>query len=108
MTKLNHYKDVEVLFKKGRRIRQFPVQLIYVESSKLVWGVSVRKKDVKLAVQRNKIKRVLRVLTKKHFVKHFEKNSINYIFLVVFLGKNILSFEEMNNVFIELKKRFLN
>ena len=108
MTKLSSHSEMDILFKKGKRIRCFPVQLIYVESSKLVWGVTVRKKNIKLAVKRNKIKRVLRVLAKKHLVSHFQKNSINYTFLIVYLDKNNISFNEMNRVFIDLKKRLLN
>ncbi len=63
--KLKSKKDIEMLFKKGKSINAFPIRAIYLQkndtdNTSINAGVTVSKKNVKLAVNRNLIKRRMR------------------------------------------------
>jgi len=53
-------KDISLLFKKGKVIKEYPLLLYTMNSSKKKVLFSVPKKKVKRAVDRNRIKRQLR------------------------------------------------
>jgi len=65
--KLKSRKLIEALFKRGKTINVFPVRILYIflnveayENPLLQVGVSVSKRNFKRAVDRNRIKRLLR------------------------------------------------
>jgi ribonuclease P protein component len=67
MEKLKSRKLIEELFARGKSVNVFPVRILYIfsnlqaeEKSLLQVGVSVSKKNFKRAVDRNRIKRLLR------------------------------------------------
>ena len=67
MKPLKGNKNVEVLFSSGKRVSSSFLHCVYLlnkEDSRFV--VSVPKKNFSLAVDRNKIKRVLREAVRKH------------------------------------------
>ena len=75
MNKLKGNKKINLLFEKGKSVKHFPFRLIYLEHEEVSWGVSVSKKSFALAVDRNKIKRTLRVGVKKHLQSFFENHA---------------------------------
>ena len=67
MKPLKGNKNVEVLFSSGKRVSSSFLHCIYLlnkEDSRFV--VSVPKKNFSLAVDRNKLKRILREVVRKH------------------------------------------
>ena len=67
MEKLKSRKLIEELFARGKSINVFPVRILYIfsnlrtdEKPLLQVGVSVSKRNFKRAVDRNRIKRLLR------------------------------------------------
>jgi ribonuclease P protein component len=67
MKPLKGNKNVEVLFGSGKRVSSSFLHCIYLlnkEDSRFV--VSVPKKNFSLAVDRNKLKRILREVVRKH------------------------------------------
>lgn len=61
--KLRLKKDLENLFKKGNKVFKYPISLIYLPiygPGKNLCAVSVPKKKFKKAVDRNRIKRLMR------------------------------------------------
>lgn len=104
MNKLKGNKKISLLFEKGRRIKHFPFRLIYLENEDVSWGVSVSKKALALAVDRNKTKRALREGVKKHLLGLFEKNEKNYCFMILYINNKKLNKKSLENSFISLQK----
>ena len=101
--KLKSKKLIEQLFAEGKSVSNYPLKLIYLEvnhesSFQIQAGVSVPKRKVNLAVNRNRIKRLIREVYRKN--KHVIYESINnkYIFMFLYLDE-----KEHNYVFIEEK-----
>ena len=101
--KLKSKKLIEQLFAEGKSVSNYPLKLIYLEvnhesSFQIQAGVSVPKRKVNLAVNRNRIKRLMREVYRKN--KHVIYESINnkYIFMFLYLDE-----KEHNYVFIEEK-----
>ena len=92
--KLKSRKQIEQLFKEGKSITRFPLKLYYLGidrdiESKIQVGISVPKKNFKKAVDRNRIKRLMREAYRLN--KHLIFNNIegNFAFLILYLGKEI-------------------
>ncbi len=101
--KLKSKKLIERLFTEGKSVSVYPLKLLYlkVEHSNdcaIQAGVSVSKRKFKNAVDRNRIKRLLREAfrNQKHIIS--ERCSYKYIFMFLYLDEN-----EKNYVFIEEK-----
>lgn len=101
--KLKSQKEIELLFKQGKSINQFPIRLIYkVKAEKnnisINFGVSVPKKKIKLAVNRNLIKRRIR---EAYRLNNYElktkllesEKEINM--MMIYSSEQILSFKEI-------------
>ena len=63
--KLKSKKLIDALFSEGQSVAAFPLRLVYLETTftetiLAKTGVSVSKRNFKTAVQRNRIKRLLR------------------------------------------------
>lgn len=95
MKRLKGKKQIEILFEEGSSINVFPFRLIFLESSETAIGVSVGKKNFKLAVHRNKIKRQMRVSVKKIFWPLLNESSNNYTLMLVYIGKEKPDWKQM-------------
>ena len=104
MNKLKGNKKINLLFEKGLSVKHFPFRVIYLEHEEVSWGVSVSKKSFALAVDRNKIKRMLREGVKKHLLSLFEKNKKKYCFMVLYIDNKKLNNVSLENGFIALQK----
>ena len=109
MNKLKGKKNITSLFESGKRLSEYPLQLYYKKADELAFGVSVGKRRFPLAVDRNKIKRLLRVGVKKHLSKPFENYDCNHFHvMVMFIGNKTPKMSELDVVFktlaIKLKK----
>ena len=97
MERLKGKKQIEKLFVSGRSVGVFPLRLVFLkteETNKV--GVSVSKKNFKSAVDRNKIKRLLRVAVENHFLDLFNKLEPKYYMMVLYVGKEIPKPEELD------------
>lgn len=101
--KLKSKKLIERLFAEGKSVSSYPLKLLYLKvehtsDCMIQAGVSVSKRKFKNAVDRNKIKRLLResYRTQKHVIH--ERCSDKYIFMFLYIDEN-----EKNYVFIEEK-----
>lgn len=88
MNRLKGKKQIELLFSKGQKINHFPLSLILLESNQLSFGVSVGKRNFKLAVDRNRIKRMLRVVLNQHLVAVFEDSKKTFSVMLLYTGSN--------------------
>lgn len=103
--KLKSTKDLDGLFGGGKSIQEPPIRAIYKKKAEkstiaLSVGVSAPKKLIKLAVNRNLIKRRMREAYRlnNHQLKQTLKDSdIQLNVMFVYTSKQILSFSEIED-----------
>jgi len=105
--KLKSKKLIEQLFTEGRSVSSFPLRMVYLETafedgSIIKTGVSVSKRNFKKAVDRNKIKRLLREAYRLQKGLYFNNITTQYAFMILYIGKEMPSYAE-----IELKMKDL-
>ena len=71
----------------------------------MAYGISVGKRSFSLAVDRNKIKGVLRVGVRKHLFSAFEGLEDNCHFMVLYLDKKKPAADELEGAFKRLVKQ---
>lgn len=110
--KLKSKKIIELLFKEGKRIKSFPIQLIYLPVNHkseipIQVGFSVPKRNIKLAVNRNRIKRLLREVYRKQ--KHLFSIEINekYVFMFIYMAKQEINYADLELTMQKLSTKFL-
>jgi ribonuclease P protein component len=98
--KLKSRKQIEYLFATGSSFNVFPVKVVYKfftreEESAVKLGVTVSQRNFKRAVDRNKIKRLLREgyrLQKTEFLDLLRTNKMSAKIFFIYTDKNISSF----------------
>jgi len=110
--KLKGRKLIEQLFAEGQRVKSFPIQLIYFKNLKeaestIKVGFSVPKRNIKLAIHRNRIKRVLREVYRKN--KHIFSSQLKepYVFMFIYMAKEEIKYDELELAIIKLCDKFL-
>lgn len=99
--KLKSKKLIEALFKSGKSVSSFPIKVIYTsipfeEDVLIKAGVSVSKRRFKKAVDRNRIKRLLREAYRLNkSIVHGELQE-QYVCMFLYLGKEMPNFNELN------------
>lgn len=101
--KLKSEKLIQLLFKKGKSFAHFPLRIIYIQSEKnyshLQATFSVSSKNFRKAVQRNRIKRLMREayrLQKEPLLSKLKDDQKN---LIVFIIYNNNALPEFDNIF---------
>lgn len=99
--KLKSRKLINELFAGGHSVKVFPLLAVYKESDALVSGsqfaFTVSKRNFKKAVDRNKVKRLIREAYRQKKDASLENSSPNRIVMFIFLGKRHSSQETINN-----------
>ena len=109
--KLKSKKQIELLFQEGQSVKGFPLRLLYLESPlpyqeiMVQVGVSVPKRLHKLAVTRNRIKRLMREAYRlnKNLV---DTKGTTFAVLILYTHREIPSYEDMDKAMVKLLKRF--
>lgn len=92
--KLKSRKLIEQLFQEGKSITNFPLKLFYLntaedQEAKIKVAVSVPKRNFKKAVDRNRIKRLMRENYRLNKGSLFNNIEGNFAFLILYLGKEM-------------------
>ena len=100
-SKLKSVKLIEKLFKEGKSCKSYPIKAIYlpldeVETSKI--GVSVPKKLFKKAVDRNRIKRLIRETYRLNQF-YLEKS---YAIMFIYISGKEMGFDKIEKCIIQL------
>lgn len=110
--KLKSKKLIDQLFAEGQSVSAFPLRLVYLQATfddaTVKTGVSVSKRNFKTAVDRNRIKRLLREayrLNKAHF---FNNLTTQYAFMILYIGKEKPTFDLVETKMKHLFKKFLD
>ena len=110
--KLKSKKAIEQLFAEGSRIKSFPLQLVYLKtthhSEALVKvGFTVPKRAVKLAVDRIRIKRVMREVYRKNKHLFSENLKENYVFMFIYMTNKELKYADLELSIKNIGEKFL-
>ena len=107
MERLKGKKQIEQLFMAGASVGAFPLRMVYLKGGdKHLVGVSVSKKKFKNAVDRNRIKRLLRVVVEKQLSIVLDTLGSKYCLMLLYVGKEIPSSDQLKKPFELLIKQF--
>ena len=98
--KLKSKKLIQELYKKGDSVKDFPLRMIFLQtqhnsSFPCQVGFSVSKRNFKLAVRRNRIKRVLRETYRLQKDIVYNNLSEPYVFMISYIGREEMSYQEL-------------
>ena len=115
--RLKSKKLIEKLYEEGSSVKAFPLRMMYLQTTHTSdfpcqVGVSVTKRNFKRAVDRNRIKRLMREsyrLQKEIVYNNLEKP---YVFMISYLAKEEWKYEDLYpkmekllNLFVEETKK---
>ncbi|MDO9137001.1 MAG: ribonuclease P protein component [Lutibacter sp.] len=111
--KLKSRKLIEHLFGEGKRVKSFPLQLIYLQINHdsefpVKVGFSVPKKVVKLAVDRIRIKRMMREAYRLNKYLISENIKEPYIFMFIYTAKEEPEYADLEEIFKKVFVKFLS
>ena len=100
LERLKSKKLIEKLYEQGSSVKYFPLRMVYLQTEHTSdfpaqVGVSVSKRNFKLAVDRNRIKRLLRESYRLQKEIVYDDLEIPYVFMISYLGKEELKYEEI-------------
>ena len=104
--RLKSKKLIESLYQKGSSVKVFPLRMIFLQTAHTSnfpaqVGISVAKRNFKLAVDRNRIKRLMREsyrLQKGIVYNHLENP---FVFIILYIGKAEVPYQEL---FLKMEK----
>ncbi len=110
--RLKSRKLIGRLYSEGMAIKTFPLRMVYLQTEHsgdypAQFGVSVPKRLFKRAVDRNRLKRLIREAYRLN--KHTIYSTIDkpYVFMISYLGKTELSYQEIEDKLIKLLRQFV-
>jgi len=111
--KLKSKKLIDRLFMEGKNIKSYPLKLVYVpvdnsEDPELKTGVSVPKKLVKTAVNRNRIKRLMREVFRKNKYLVTKDLSTSYAFMFIHISREEPDYDRLEKSMIKILENFRN
>ena len=109
--KLKSRKTLERLFAEGRSLTKFPLRMIFLETTSpgqppVQVAVTVPKRNFKRAVDRNRIKRLLRESYRQNKGLIFNNIEGNFAFLFLYLGKELPTFKQVEQSMLTIFRQF--
>ncbi|MGB1308057.1 MAG: ribonuclease P protein component [Oceanihabitans sp.] len=110
--KLKSQKQIDELFSKGKSVSAYPLRLVFLETSfhetvKAKTGVSVPKRNFKRAVDRIRIKRLMREAYRLNKLTVFNNINTQFAFMILYIGKEKPEYHTVETATIKLFNKFL-
>lgn len=109
--KLKSKKLIGHLFSEGQSVSSFPLRMVYLstvlDDSQVKVGVSVSKRHFKKAVDRNRIKRLMREAYRLNKGVIFNNITTQYAFMILYIGNEKPKYIDVENATIKLFNKFL-
>ena len=91
---------IDKLFKEGKSVSAFPLRLVYMpidQNNKTLSkaGVSVSKRNFKRAVDRNRIKRLIREAYRLRKPEYLSNILTPHAFMILYIGKEMPTLQEL-------------
>lgn len=92
---------IDQLFSEGKAVSVYPLRLVYLKTdfkddTKFKTGVSVSKRNFKNAVDRNRIKRLLREAYRLNKTTYFNNILSSYALMILYIGKDGTDFASVD------------
>ncbi|MFI1772583.1 ribonuclease P protein component [Thalassobellus citreus] len=100
--KLKSKKLIDLLFTEGQSVSAYPLRLVYMpttfnEDLMAKTGLSVSKRNFKTAVDRNRIKRLLRESYRLNKTTYFNNLTTQHAFMILYIGKDKPTLAQVEN-----------
>jgi len=110
--KLKSKKLIEELFLHGDSVKLFPLRLTYLQkehtsSYPAQAAFSVPKRNFKLAVDRNRVKRLLREVYRKEKYTVYNSVTSPFVYMITFMGKKEPKYSDLESKMKQLLEKFL-
>lgn len=110
--RLKSRKLIERLYEEKNSVKVFPLRMIFLQTKHTSdfpaqVGVSVSKRNFKSAVDRNRIKRLMRESYRLQKEIVYDNLDKPYVFMISYLGKQECTYDEMFSKMEKLLKRFV-
>jgi len=112
-SKLKSRNVIQQLFSEGKHVLVYPLKAVYIfgnEKHSLQAGVSASKRNFKKAVDRNKIKRLIREvyrLQKPDLENHLIQNKQNLSIFLMHVGKEMPEYDQLKGSVEKIIKRMV-
>ncbi len=111
--RLKSKKLIEKLYAEGDSVKAFPLRMIYVQTKHTSdfpcqVGVSVAKRNFKLAVDRNRLKRLMRETYRLQKGIVYDNLEEPYVFMISYIGREEFKYEELYLKMEKLLTLFIN
>ncbi len=108
--KLKSRKLIETLFAEGKNVKSFPLLLAYLplehEGDALFQvGFSVSKRKFKHAVDRNRVKRLMREAYRLNKNNLLEKHTKKHILMFIYISNTILTYSEIEAAMLKVFRK---
>ena len=98
--RLKSKKLIEKLYAEGTSVKSFPLRMMFIQTTHTSSfpcqvGVSVAKRNYKLAADRNRLKRLMREtyrLQKQIVYNNLDKH---YVFMISYIGREEIKYEDL-------------
>ena len=99
------------MFVQGKSVSAYPLRLVYMPTTFNTnniakTGVSVSKRNFKTAVDRNRIKRLLREAYRLNKLEYFNNLSTQHAFMILYIGKEKPTLNQLQHKMTVLFNQF--